>query len=411
MASASGDVREATTPLPRIAVISDVTPERTGAGNLLLYRLLKDYPGDRLRIIYDPAHASRAADVRLPEVPYYPIAYRFPRAIRNRFNPFWPIAGAIQMRVRVGEVLRTLGDFHPDAVVSVANGFLWFTANAVARELGIPLHLFLHEDWPQLVTLGRHGLINELVKSAARTLIKPIFLRRGARFSVSPGMAEELLERYGLSTEVLYPSRGEDSPAPIVRVGQLGSAPPTVVHAGFIHLGGNAALLREVASILLPLGGHLDLYTTHTEADLARLGLVGPVVRRIGYFPANELAERVASTAHALFLTASFDENDRVHESTLFPSKLADYTGIGLPILVWGPSYSSAARWVAQNPRAALLFTSRDPQPVRDAITKVTSSTEYAHSLAEGAVETGKQFFELSMAREQLRQALLKGRG
>jgi hypothetical protein len=47
MASAARDLNEASSTLPRIAVISDVGVERTGAGALLLYRLLKDYPSER----------------------------------------------------------------------------------------------------------------------------------------------------------------------------------------------------------------------------------------------------------------------------------------------------------------------------------------------------------------------------
>jgi len=394
--------------LPRIAVISDVAVERTGAGSLLLYRLLKGYPTDRLWVFYNPGHASQTAGVRLPDVRYEPLEYRLPKLIRNRFNPFWPIAGSHHVRLHARQVLRALGKFQPEAVLSVANGFLWFTADAVAQKLQIPLHLFLHEDWPQLVTLSRSGRVQDLVRAVARKRIEPIFRRAGARFSVSPGMADEVFQRYNVKTEVVYPSRGDDSATPLVRVRSLGSLPPTVAHAGFIHLKGNAALLREMADILRSLGGHLDLYTTHTDEDLARFGLTPPVVRRIGFFPAKEFAERVASTAHALVLTASFNEEDRAHEGTLFPSKLADYTAIGVPILVWGPPYSSAARWAAQNPGAALLFTDPSPEAVRSGVLSIVGSEERARSLAQGAVDAGKKFFELSSAREQLERALLR---
>ena len=397
MASASLDLNDPNGQLPRIAVISDVAVERTGAGSLLLYRLLKDYPSDQLKIFYNPDQAS-SGDVRLPAAQYYPLRYRFSKAIRNRFNPFWPIAGAYQMQQRAADVLRCLGTFEPEAVVSVAHGFLWFTADAVARKLGVPLHLFLHEDWPQLVTQNQPGRVKDSVRAVARMRIKRIFRGPGARFSVSPGMAEELLERYGLKTEVVYPNRGDDSPTAVVRVAAQASRAPTVAHAGFIHFAGNAALLRALAGILGPLGGHLDLYTTHAEADLARFGLLPPVVRRIGFFPAKEFAERAGATAHALFLTALFQAQDRAHESTLFPSKLADYTAIGLPILVWGPAYSSAARWASANPGAASLLTGEDSQPVRDAVTKVSANTTYARTLADGAVEAGQTIFAFARA-------------
>jgi Glycosyl transferase 4-like domain len=408
MASAARDLTETSSGLPRIAVISDVGVERTGAGALLLHRLLNGYPSERLRIFCNPVHASSTPGVRLSGISYQNIDYRFSRLLQTRFNPLGPVAAAYQMQLYARLVRQSLADFRPQALISVANGYLWFTADAVAKQLGIPLHLFLHEDWPQLITLHRRGALRRLVMAAARQLIKPIFARPGARFSVSPGMADELRARYGLESEVFYPNRGEDSPEPVVRVQDDGSRPPTVAHAGFIHLAGNADLLRSVAALLEPLGGHLDLYTQHSEAELAGFGLVGPAVRRIGYFPAREFAERVAATAHALFLTASFDEKDRTHERTLFPSKLADYTGIGLPIFIWGPRYSSAARWAAENPGAALIFTDRDEKPVADAIARISRDAGYARTLAGGAVDIGKRFFELSTAREQLYRALRK---
>lgn len=409
MASATRYLIDSDAELPRIVVISDVGVERTGAGALLLYRLLKDYPRDRLRIFGNPGYASSAADVRLPGIAYRDVEYHFSRLLLTRFNPLGPVAAAYQMQFYAPSIRRDLAGFRPQALLSVANGYLWFTADVLAKQLDIPLHLFLHEDWPQLITLHRRGAARNLAVAAARRLIKPIFARPGARFSVSPGMSDELRARYGLETEVLYPNRGEDSPEPIVRVRDEPRRPPTIAHAGFVHLAGNAELLRGVAALLEPIGGQLDLYTQHTDAELAYLGLVGPAIRRIGYFPAHEFAKRVAATAHALFLTASFDEKDETHERTLFPSKLADYTGIGLPILIWGPTYSSAARWAAENPAAALLFTEREPSPVAAAIQRVAQDASYARTLAQGAVDTGKQFFELSNAREKLYRALRNG--
>jgi hypothetical protein len=183
-----------------------------------------------------------------------------------------------------------------------------------------------------------------------------------------------------------------------------------VAHAGFLHLAGNAALLRAVAGFLGPLGGHVDLYTMHTDADLAYKGLVPPGIRRVGYFPAHEMAERVAATADALLLTASFEERDRAHESTLFPSKLADYTGIGLPIVVWGPAYSSAARWFAANPGAGALVTERDPQAVQREIERLAGDREHACTIAAAGVAAGRKDFELSVTRGKFFRALVAAR-
>lgn len=398
-----------TADLPRLAVISDVAVERTGAGSLLLYRLLRGYPPDRLRVVYNPADVSPDPAVRLPGVEYLPLPYRIPRVLRNRLNPFWPVLQSGLMPRRAGAGGRALGEFVPEAVVSVANGYLWFTAAAVARRCGARFHLFLHEDWPNLVTLGRSGLTPRLVRAAARARVGRVLRRAARRFSVSPGMAELVRRTYGLDSEVVYPSRGDDSPAPRVRVRPGRAGPPVVAHAGFVHLAGNAALLRELAAVAGGLGGRLDLYTTHTDGELAARGLAPPHARRVGFFPAAEMADRVGATADALVVTGSFDPADRGHESTLFPSKLADYTAVGLPILVWGPADSSAARWAAANPGAAVLVTTPDPAPIREAVARVAADPGWAESLARGAVEAGLRYFELSTARDRFLTALREG--
>lgn len=219
-------------------------------------------------------------------------------------------------------------------------------------------------------------------------------------------MAEEGVRSYGLSSIVMYPNRGEDSPACQVRVRSCRTGPPIVAHSGFVHLAGNAALLRELARLLGDLGGRLDLYTAHTDAELAGHGLIPPVVRRVGYFPAHEMAERIAATADALFLSGSFDPKDRVDVSTLFPSKLADYTAVGLPIMIWGPTYCSAARWAVENPGAALLFTEPDTSLLADALVRLTADRELAFRVAAAGVDAGKQSFELSVARDQFLRAV-----
>jgi hypothetical protein len=222
-------------------------------------------------------------------------------------------------------------------------------------------------------------------------------------------MVECARQTYGVSSELFYPNRGPDSPEPKVRTRPRANDRPIIVaHCGYVHLAGNAALLREVDRIVGGMGGNLDFYTSHADADLAWRGLKPPTSRRIGFFPASEMAERLGATANLLLLTASFDPADRVHESTLFPSKTADYTAVGLPILVWGPAYSSAARWAAENPGATLLFTDPDPAPVERAIRRIHADATEAAQLAAAAIAAGKRYFELSISRDLLYRALVR---
>jgi hypothetical protein len=397
---------------PKLLVLYDDSVNRTGTNPLILYRLLRDYPPDLLRIVSHPSDTDDDA-LRLPNVEYHAFTLgkiwfeRFP--FNNRFlRPFWPHHLARKAQRSASRVLELLGDFRPEAVVSVASGYLWFTADAIGQRTDIPVHLFLHEDWPYHVTKNRKGVSWKCAQWLARRMIQPVFQRATSRFSVSPGMAEELARTYKVDSEIMYPNRGGDSPTPVVRVRADRSSPLVIAHCGYVQLPGNAALLRDIAAIARLAGGHLDMYTRHSDAALAGFGLVPPVVRRVGFFPATEMADRISTTAQVLFLSASFDPADRLHEATLFPSKLADYTAVGLPIVIWGPGYSSAARWASANAGAALLFTERDPRPVGDAILRVAADSELARARATVSVAAGIKYFELGVAKNQFFGALTR---
>ena len=376
--------------LPRLLVVTDVQVERTGANSLLLHRLLAEYPTDRLRIVFVPELASADRSLRLPGVDYRPFEYRIPRLLRNRINPLWPWMASHQVARLADQVLAAAGsDFRPEAILSVAHTFLWFAADRISRRQRIPLHLFLHEEWPNLVTRNRPGWIWDRVRGACRARMRPILRNAASLFAVSPGMVEETQKRYGVRSELFYPNRGPDSPEPKIRMRPDWGKQPVIAHCGYVHFAGNAALIREISRIVGGMDGHVDFYTTHTDAELAWHGLKPPTARRIGFFPSKEMAERLGATAELLLLTASFDPADRVHESTLFPSKTADYTAVGLPILVWGPPYSSAARWAAENPGATLLFTDPDPAPVERAIRRILDNASEAAELAVAGIAAG----------------------
>jgi Glycosyltransferase Family 4 len=381
--------------LPRLAVITDVPVERTLSGQLLLYRLLLGYPVDRLLIVQSNQYASYGPDFQLSGVDYRRIDYVLPRAIKNKYNPIWPLMIWRRMRWLRRPILDMIRPFEPDMILTVAHHFLWFPAAALAKRLGLPLTLILHDDWPSMVVASRMAAVRAGVESLCRRLLGQVYRQANERLCVSPGMVEEYEGAFGVAGRVLYPSRGEDSPPAIVRVGLAKNATgPVVAFAGSLHTDGVLRLLRRMAETLSPMNGRLDLYTKSPSNALGQLGLGLPNICKCEFVPPRELAERVAETAHALFLPASFDPSERRNVSTLFPSKLADYTAIGLPIIIWGPSYSSAARWGLDNPGAAATCSVDEDAPIREILKRILDELDFAPQLAEGAIEAGKRYFD-----------------
>jgi hypothetical protein len=379
--------------LPRLLVISDANAERTAGGELILYRLLCTYPPDRLLIISRATNGFEECE-RLPEVTYHSLTYRIPRLVSMRFNPFWPVLMARIVTRRTPEALSLAESFRPEAVLSVTHGYLWFVADELARQLHIPFHLILYDDWPYCQTLNWAAWIRPFAVRACEWTERRVFDRAARLYAVSPGMAERYRTQYGVDCEVLLPSRGEDSPTPAVRV-RGGTANTFVVaFAGMLHHGWTRQALIALAGEMAKLNGRVDLYAPYTDEQLAQWGLTGQHIRRVGFFPAHEMGDRVAASAQALFLPASFNPAERRDVSTLFPSKLADYTGIGLPLVVWGPTYSSAARWAAENPDAAELVTDPDPTALAAPLARLASDDAYARRLAGGAVRAGLRDFD-----------------
>lgn len=386
--------------LPRLAVISDVGVERTAAGSLLLYRLLEDYPADQLLAVDAGCDTRWGAERRLPGVAYHSFPYRPPRLVRTRFNPAGPLLMAALARRFTSDILGVVRPFAADAILTVTSNYLWVPAARAAYRLGIPLLLVLHDDWPSYQTLRKPGLVYDAVRWGCRRAIGQAYRQAAVRFCVSPGMVEHCDQWFGRSGTVLYPSRGSDSPVPCVRVRTVREGGPIVAFCGHVHQDGTLTLLRELAQVLKSLGGHLDLYTPHTDDVLLGWGLQAPIVRRIGFMPPKEMAERLGQTADALFLPASFEPRERLDVATLFPSKLTDYTAIGLPILVWGPGYSSAARWAIDNVGTAAVVLDPSSSSVAAGLNRLVADREYAVSLAARAMEIGGQDFNLATARQ-----------
>ena len=70
--------------LPRLLYIGDVPVESTVAGSALLYRLLQEYPVDRLCIVEGNIAKSQLQN-RLPDVDYQTLSVGYERLLRSRF--------------------------------------------------------------------------------------------------------------------------------------------------------------------------------------------------------------------------------------------------------------------------------------------------------------------------------------
>lgn len=382
--------------LPRLAFVSDVPVQNTYHGSALMYRLLADYEKDNLLIVESNLASSDPA-LRIPQVSYQSVSVGNKRLLNTRFHRHYRAALTLRHSLLpLRQLNAILDDFGPEAILSVTHGFLWQQAAHYARSRGLPLHLIHHDDWPSIVS--EPGLMRNLINSS----FGAAYRQAQSRLCVSPGMAEEYQRRYGVTGQVFYPFRSSQC-APLPPLEGRDPSSFSVAFAGTINTSGYADLLRTLALHLVARQGRLTIYGP-IDADLAaKSGLDLPNVDLKGFVPSHELHGRLRAEADVLFAPMSFAPADRINMQMGFPSKLADYTAMGLPILICGPADCSAVRWAMENPGAAECSVSPDDFP--SALDRLRLP-RYRKTLAEGALAAGLTHFSYSAAAEQFASIL-----
>jgi glycosyltransferase involved in cell wall biosynthesis len=389
---------------PRLLYVGDVPVESSYHGSALLFRLLQEYDPDKLCIV-ETNHLRSLRERRLPKVRYRELRLGWNRPLYSRFSGIY----ASYVIRRAGGFHRQLpallGDFVPDAVITVSHGFSWRTAAKFASINHLPLHLICHDDLPGVgPAMSFHARWKDFEFGR-------IYAQATSRLCVSPFMQEEYRERYGVDGQVLYPSRSADCPEFAAPPGRLlGDCPnPTAIYAGSINSKGYADSIRLLSESLEDFGGRLLIFSPLDANDLRRFGLNRPNIRNCGLRPFNELIQFFRDNADFLYVPMSFDPGDRSNMELSFPSKLTDYTAAGVPLLVRGPAYCSAIRWIQANPGIAESVPTDEKADFVGAIARLTQPGAHRYSIAAEALKVGREHFSFSSIHEKFIRAIKEG--
>ena len=371
--------------LPRLLYVGDVPVERGLHGSLLLYRLLESYRKDKLLIV-EVANAS-SPDLRIADVEYHHSKELWSRLLQTRFHSIASFGATLCAPVHGGRLLDVVRKFRPEAVLTVVWGYAWPAAAAYAERANLPLHLIVHDDWPNVE--ARLGVERRLIDRRLRYW----YPKAASRLCVSPYMAEAYCRRYGIAGDVLYPSCAADVPIMAEPAAILGGAcdPFTVAFAGTIHLDYPHALSR-MATALQQIGGRLIVYGPEPQGS-ARSMLEQPNIEMRGKVTNSaEWIRRCRAEAHAMFVPMSFSERDRRNMEISFPSKLADSTAVGVPVVIHGPDYCSAVRWAGENPGVAEVVTDPTVDALVETLMRLQDPTRRLQ-LGAQALDRCKHYF------------------
>ena len=373
------------TDLPRLLYASDVTVESSFHGSALLYRLLQNYPSDRL-LILQPSAVKAENCRRLAGVTYTGLRFGNHQLLHSRFSQIYRTWLALTAKNGASAIRRECAEFRPEAVLTVIHGFSWIAAAEFAQQEQLPLFAIVHDDWP-------HVNVLEAVRPRVERIFGATLRQAKVTFCVSPNMQEAYQTKYGASGCLLYPSqtrRSEIAESPT-------SAPDlhkplTVAFAGTINSDGYAQLLRSVANGLASRRGRLLLFGPFSKNTLHTWGLDLDAVENRGLIDSDDIGYHLAREADVLLVPMSFAEYEKENMRLGFPSKIAEYAATGIPMLIFVPEYCSAVRWARENEPVAELVTEQNSESLNLALDRL-SSVQHREMLGRRACEVGREFF------------------
>ena len=384
---------------PKILYVGDVPVERSYHGSALLYRLLESHVS-RLTIV-ESGNASSSAR-RLPHVSYSSLQLGNPRWLNTRFHSY-VCAYSSLAATGAGEQLNgAVENVECDCVLTVAHGFGWLAAARLAETRQVPLHLIVHDDWPRVARVPR------VFRPWLDRLFGEVYRQARSRLCVSPAMRDAYEQRYGGGAEVLYPIRSQacsdadETSAPR----RTSNDTFTVAFAGSINSQGYVDALKTLHRVLTRIGGRLLIFGPVKEIDARNYGLDLPNITLRGLLDWPELIVRLREEADVLFVPMSFAKSDSTNMRLAFPSKLADYTAVGAPLLIYGPQYCSAVRWANENPGACEAVCVDDENILAGAVQRFVSSPNHRERLGKRALEVGRLYFSHEQVQKVFDEAL-----
>lgn len=378
--------------------VGDVPVESTYYGSAFLFRLLVSYPSEQLTILETatPSHPDR----RLPQATYVSFPMSRQRWLNTRFHPQVTVWYSHRGTRLAPKVAASLNGTQFDSILTVAHGFGWLAAARMAERRKVPLHLIVNDDWPRAAHVPeafRHWLDQQFAH---------VYRQAQSRICVSTAMQRNYERRYGRTAEVLYPSRAADLPrfaGPPERLAR-NDHQFTIAFAGTITSKGYVQALIALSHALDAVNGRLLIFGPFTVEQAHQAGLHLPNITIGGLLTWPELMKRLRDETDALFIPMSFDAADRSNMELAFPSKLADCTAVGVPLLIYGPSYCSAVRWAKENEGVAEVVEAQEG--LTEVVQRLTRDPVRRLQLGTRALEVGEKYFAFETVQAVFNRAL-----
>lgn len=398
--------------LPKILFIGAVTFEESSGSSPLFYRLFKNYPPDKLVVIGGEKYENPAfPKVRIPDVTYHILGdelsypnylfygrkYKIIRKVNNLFNEFF---AKRRLNNYYQKALKITKRFQPDLILSLTMSFQWKIAHRIAKTCNTPLNLVLHD---QLETHLDTRFYKDFDAKFAE-----VFKFANNAFCISPTMEKVYRKRFGIASEICYPIGKNYSENTIIT--PSGIKEKNVVFFGSIWKRmPTVDTLITLAHLLDKKGWKLTVFSNQNIEFFIKNGLQTSNLQANSFMKNKALMDWCRKNATILCLPMSFAEWNQDAIKHSFPSKITDYTALGLPLLIHAPETSSIAEFVTTNQqyKFAELVITESITDLEKAIDKLIDEN-YRQMLGENSKKIWQRYFNPQVVRKAFFETLIK---
>lgn len=365
----------------RILYCAWTLPQRGGGAVSAMFRHF---------VLHDDFEFSVISDTYHPEPPYPYLHFPRPRWMQRAMST--RIARMVRNfeivtspRRYVGPASKVVESFKPDAIFTIPDNTLSWTAYLLARKYDIPLITDYQDWWPRGQYFYPLEEPYEPVRKHLEKRFQTMFTHSKLVFCTSQGMKDYLGDHP--NSHVLLPicERTETEFNPVKE--RAAGAPFRIVYTGTASGSYGQMLLSLIRKLENRSDIELIIYGPKPDWPEAVYEPIRDKGIHRGFLQFDKLVE-VMKEADALLSVMSFEPRLDIMARTSFTTKLLDYSRFSRPMILWAPEYSSPARLLRER-EAAVLVERDDPDVMVQQIDAVKD--DFA-----AQARLGKQAYKLS---------------
>lgn len=281
------------------------------------------------------------------------------------------------LQYRIKRFAKKHGCTHVFAVYP--NGPLLVASYLVAKELGLPYFVHMHDLWEENLRKGHPN------RALAEKYERNILEEAQRVFCMTEVQEVHLNEKYAIKSEILPHTVTQQALDRFQAGNRLGSNPTKkVIYTGNIsHLMNLDAFKQLIEAIdLLPKEYEFHIYTSWDKDVMKKNNIYHPRMK-LGWAQKSEM-NSILHEGDVLFLPLSFKNGSMDEVNTVYATKTLDYLTSGTPILAYSPPSSYHSQHAKEN-GWALVVEKDSPKALTHAIKALCEQPELAEQTVANA--------------------------